>query len=427
MGENRVQLQDTAKILGLQGVEVIKTTYTTTEEATEVIIHIRPINYKKTCPYCKSAATIRNGVDGYRRIKHLKIADAQCMLVVPRQRLKCKECFGTYTYEYEFVKGKERYTRAYKTQIYRIAIGSTVLHSAELTETPYSTAERFFKEAVRHIAPLTVTAAQEHANQSAKLILGIDDFAIRKGHNYNTGIHDLRGESLLGIVKGRKLSELRTFMKANATIAGLKPHAIVMDLAKNYHTFAAEFFPDAIRVADRFHVNRYILDALNEIRRRVSKELAPQARLNLKRNKHLLNKRGDCLNYAEQEQLQTMLAYSHDLKAVYELKERLIDWYDLSFNYKTAQTGYQQWCAHGYALNIPEINNALKTFTNWQEEIVNYHRCRFTNGIVEGRNAKIKALQRRRFFLRNRTFYEALIFIECNFLISHSYSKLLCT
>jgi transposase len=175
------------------------------------------------------------------------------------------------------------------------------------------------------------------------------------------------------------------------------------------------FSPKAIRVADRFHVNGYIMDALNEVRRRVSKELSAQARANLRRNKHLLNKRNDSLNQMQHQQLEQLLAYSSDLKAVYELKEMLIDWYDLSFNHQSALEGYTTWLRKGHSLNIPEVKNALKTFENWQTEIVNYHLCRFTNGIVEGRNAKIKSLQRRRFFLRNRTFYEALIFIECNY------------
>jgi len=156
------------------------------------------------------------------------------------------------------------------------------------------------------------------------------------------------------------------------------------------------------------------MDALNEVRRRVSKELSPHARTNLRRNKHLLNKRNDSLNEIQQQQLEELIAYSPDLKDVYSLKEMLIDWYDLSFNHQSALVGYKSWLKKGHALNIPEVENALKTFENWQTEIVNYHLCRFTNGIVEGRNAKIKSLQRRRFFLRNRTFYDALIFIECN-------------
>ena len=47
-------------------------------------------------------------------------------------------------------------------------------------------------------------------------------------------------------------------------------------------------------------------------------------------------------------------------------------------------------------------------------EITNYHQCRFTNAAVEGKNNKIKALQRRSYFLRNRTSYEYRIYLECN-------------
>jgi len=141
------------------------------------------------------------------------------------------------------VTGKERYTEAFKIQNYKLSIGATVQHCAKNTETPYSTAERFFKETALKIAPYTKEAAQEIARQSAKLILGIDDFAIRKGHNYNTGFHDLRGENMIGIAEGRTLDELRAYMRENPQIAALNPHAVIMDLARGYHSFAAEFFP----------------------------------------------------------------------------------------------------------------------------------------------------------------------------------------
>ena len=160
-----------------------------------------------------------------------------------RQRYKCKVCNATFTHKYEFVTGKERYTEGFKIQTYNQCIGATVKHSAEVTKTPYSTAERFFKKIALQISTLTLKAAQEIAKQSTKLILGIDDFAIRKGHNYNTGFHDLRGENLIGIAKGRTLDELRAYMEENPQLAELNPYAIVMDLARGYHSFAADFFP----------------------------------------------------------------------------------------------------------------------------------------------------------------------------------------
>ena len=241
-----MHLQDIGKLLKLQGVRVISVISEPdepTEEGATAIIKVEPLSHAKECPCCKNETLILNGNSGYRHIRHLNIATVKCMILALRQRYKCKNCNATFTHEYEFVTGKERYTEAFKIQNYKQSIGATVQHGAGVMETPYSTAERFFKETALKIAPYTMEAAQKIAKQSAKLILGIDDFAIRKGHNYNTGFHDLRGENLIGIAEGRTLDELREYMKKNPQMAALNPHAVIMDLARGYHSFAAEFFP----------------------------------------------------------------------------------------------------------------------------------------------------------------------------------------
>jgi len=407
-----VQLQDTIEVLGLQGVKIKGIAYE--EEESRVIFKVEPVDGKQSCPCCRSHQVIRNGKDGYRRIRHLDIAGKECLIEAPRIRLKCKSCEATYAYQYEFVRGKQQYTKAYKAHLYELAIGSTVNHASEIARMPYSSVERFFKEVVLDLCPKTKEQAQSQALMDTKLVLGIDDFAIRKGHNYNTGIHDLRGESLLDVVEGRTLSELCDYMGKNPAMAALAPYAVVMDLAVGYHSFAAKFFPKALRVADRFHVNCYILEAMNKIRRRIGRQLTPPKRSRLNRGKHLLNKRGSCLADGQRYQLQTLLSYSPDLKAAYEIKERLVDWYDTSISFSCAKAGFQRWLDLAHSFHIVEIEEAIKTFENWQTEIVNYHLCRFTNAAVEGRNGKIKSLQRRRFFVRNRIFYTSLIILECN-------------
>jgi len=410
-----VLLQDIVKIMGLQGVRATEIHYIHQDnEIVEMQVRVVPLERIQNCPCCHCSKVIRKGIENNKKITHLNMGLVPCVLIVPSIKLKCKNCEANFAYTYEFVEGKERYTKAFKAQIYHIAIGSTVEHSANLTGTPYSTVERFFKEIAQKVAESTVKQVQDTALESNKLILGIDDFAIRKGHNYNTGIHDLRGESLIGIAEGRTLPELREYMKANPQIASLKPFAVVVDLARGYHTFAAEFFPDAIRVADRFHVNGYIIEALNAIRRRVGQSLNSDDRTTLNRHRHLLNKRNEDLSSEQRKKLSTLLDYSEELAYAYDLKEQLIDWYDCSSNYNSACSGFRRWLDKGHGFDIPEIETALSTFENWKTEILNYHKCRFTNGVVEGRNGKIKSIQRRHFFLRNRRFYEALCFIECN-------------
>ena len=133
------------------------------------------------------------------------------------------------------------------------------------TETPYSTAERIFNNYLDNIKSQICTETLELSENTEKLIIGINDFAIRKGHSYNTGIHDLRNETLLHLVKGRKLNELREDRVKHPQIYEIQPIAIVMDLVKYYHKFTEETFPKAIRIADRFHLNKYALDALQDV------------------------------------------------------------------------------------------------------------------------------------------------------------------
>lgn len=46
-----------------------------------------------------------------------------------------------------------------------------------------------------------------------------------------------------------------------------------MDLTQSYHNFVKAAFVKVVRTANRFHVKRYIIDALRAIHRRISKVL----------------------------------------------------------------------------------------------------------------------------------------------------------
>ena len=86
---------------------------------------------------------------------------------------------------------------------------------------------------------------RDYLPDQAELVLGIDDFAIKKGHTYNTGIHDLRDETMLDLLSGRKLDALRTYAEQHPEFLTLNPKAVVMDLAQTYHTWISECFQRA--------------------------------------------------------------------------------------------------------------------------------------------------------------------------------------
>lgn len=380
-----------------------------------LFLSLCPTKSKQPCPCCRTQAFVicKGSRQKLRQVRHLRCFNRETILLIPMKRLFCKQCEVSFTYQYAFLTGKTRYTNDYKRELSKPLVGTTVKQLTDTFKVPYSTGERFIKQHLAHLIPSIQRKVIAAAQGSTRLILGIDDFAIRKGHTYNTGFHDLRNGNLLTLVMGRTYQTLIQNQGLMKQLKELKPYAVVMDLARSYHKFVAEVFPDAIRIADRFHVNRYLTDALQAVRRRISLSLTPESRKYLKRNKNLIGKRYDSLSEKEERKLGKLLSYSKELTEVYAIKESLINWYELS-DETNSYRRLIQWIARAKALNIPELTEALKPFENWTEEISNYHKCRYTNGSVEGRNNKIKTLIRRSYFLPNRTIYENRILLECN-------------
>lgn len=358
----------------------------------DFFIHAQPTDWLQDCPQCKGKNVIRKGCAYLRKVRHLSAFGRRVYLLLPAIRMSCKQCEASFVWQYECVTPGKRYTKQFEASLTGQIVGATVTHAAKVMKTPASTVERVYKAWMKNESARVQAVCKKQAVESKQLVLGIDDFAILKGHTYNTGLHDLRGGSFLDVIPGRRLNELRSYYQENPQWKDLQPVAVVMDLAKGYHTFIEEVYPSAIRIANRFHVNRYVTEALQVVRKQVQKDLSPRIRQQLKQNYRLLGKRADQLSEKVAAMVNQFLQYSDALRAVYKWKESFITWYDCSASHALAVTGFARWIEQESRIEHPAVQDCLKTMKNWQEEICNYHHLRFTNAAVEGRNNKIKAL-----------------------------------
>ena len=215
-----------------------------------------------------------------------------------------------------------------------------------------------------------VQQAWDQAKETEGLVLGIDDFAIKKGHTYNTGIHNLRGETMLDLLAGRKLEDLRTYARQHPDFLTLNPKAVVMDLAQAYHTWISECFPRAIRIADRFHVHGYVIESVQEVRKSVQQTLSPRAKAILKSHHRLLNPPVHSLPEKSKAQLEILLAYSALLRSVWEWQEAFSQWYDYSPTTSIALLGFTRWLEQGEKIEHDAVRSTLKAMRHWQDEIV---------------------------------------------------------
>lgn len=90
--------------------------------------------------------------------------------------------------------------------------------------------------------------------------LGVDDFALRKGHTYGTLLCDLETGKPIDILPGRLAEPLTKWLKTHPGV-----EVIARDRATAYADAARAGAPRAVQVADRFHLVKNVSDALKEI------------------------------------------------------------------------------------------------------------------------------------------------------------------
>jgi transposase len=88
-------------------------------------------------------------------------------------------------------------------------------------------------------------------------VIGVDDWAMRKGHTYGTIIIDLERGEVLELLPGRDGAELKTWLSQHSEIEVLS-----RDRWASFADAAAEAAPQAQQVADRWHLLKNIREAL---------------------------------------------------------------------------------------------------------------------------------------------------------------------
>ena len=242
--------------------------------------------------------------------------------------------------------------------------------------------------------------------------IGIDEYSRRKGHRYNTLIVDLDRGKPIATFKGRRAEDVITWFQSRPQAERDQVEVVVMDMSKTYASAIQQLFGEQVQVIDRFPVVHLAVDALDGVLRSVHKQLDAEEAKALKK----LRKRW--LKSANQLDVDELIARYEwrrrfpELREVIDWIQTLRAWFERPYE-KPARAALLKLMERARQSALEPLQRMAGTLRRWFEPISRYIRHRYTNGMTEGFNNKIKLIQRRAYGLRNEHNRRKRILADC--------------
>jgi len=251
--------------------------------------------------------------------------------------------------------------------------------------------------------------------------LSIDEVALSQGELYtivtNKKYKGKKG-SLVAIIAGTKADEVIEHISKIDYQKRQSVKEITLDMANSMKLIAKKCFPKAIQVTDRFHVQKLVLEALQEIRikhrweamdmenqaiiksKSQNKTHIPQLLSNgdslkqlLARSRYLLYKSREKWTINQQERAEILFELYPEIKTAYYLSQQLRSIYNTNNDKSVAMLKLAHWYRKVEESGFKNFNIVLNTITVNYQSILNYFNNRSTNAAAESFNAKIKAFR----------------------------------
>lgn len=355
---------------------------------------------------CRHCGMNKNKVKAYRirELKHGFWNGKMVILKLKLPKLFCKSCGRYFMAPVPGVLPKRRATEQFRKEVFHLHQGGlTQKHLSISHSISTATVERWYQDYV-------VYRVKELEGRSCPIVLGIDEHFFSRKDGYATTFADLRNHKVFDVVLGRSEESLKAYLRRLKGRDNVR--VVVMDLSETYRSIIKKYFPNAMIVADRFHVVRL----LNQHFLKVWGTLDPKGKKS--RGLFSLVRRHEWNLKPEQvPKIEKYFKECPGLEPLYRFKQDLMRLLLIKHQTKREVVSLiPQLLWHMNEL-LESPWEPLKTFgqtlQSWIEPIVRMWRFTKTNGITEGLHNKMEMISRRAFGFRNFKNYRLRVIALC--------------
>ena len=356
---------------------------------------------KSCCPNCGKESP---GYDSRRRRwRQLDTCQYKTILVADVPRVKCEE-HGVVTVSVPWAEPGSGFTAMFEALV--------IDWLKEASTSAVSRLMGLSWNAIDGIMQRAVARGLSRREAVFPTRIGVDETAFRKRHDYVTIVSDQQEGNVLHVGSDRRKETLKAWYESLTEAQRDAIESVSMDMWPAYINATLESLPEAEeKIAfDKFHVAKYLGEAVDKVRRQEHKALMAEGYEDLKGSKHdwLYNPE----NMTRKQKIRFKSLRDSTLKTAraWAIKELAMSlWYYVSKTW--ARKGWEQWLSWAVRSRLEPIKDVARTIKEHLWGILNAVVLKVSNGPAEGLNSRIKMIKvRSRGFRNKERFANAIYF-----------------
>lgn len=353
------------------------------------------------CPECGASCPIHS-FRKRRYWRHLDMMQFKTKIHTQAPRTSCA-AHGVKTIRVPWADAHSRFTLVFE------AFAIEVL-KATASVTQAQSLLRLSWDAVQRIKERGVQRGLKRRKEDAITHIGIDEKSFLKGHKYVSIMTDIERGRVLDVVQDRTKESASLLIKTSLSdeqCRGVK--AATMDMWPAFMN-AWRQESDAPIVHDRFHISKYLGDAVNAVRKTEHRTLMKRGDNLLKGTKYLFLKNeraGD-----EKKRFSALMNEELKVGRAWTLKEAFRHFWEY-VRESAARSFFDRWYFRATHSRLKPIIDVAKLLQRHLTGLLSHCAHDITNAVTEGLNNKIQSIKANARGFRNFAHYRIAILFSC--------------
>ena len=355
------------------------------------------------CPECGCECSIHDSAPE-RTWRHLDTMQFVTLLRARTPRANCPE-HGIKTMTVPWAAPQGRFTLHFERFAVEVLLAcASVKQACELLGIGWESAHEMMKRAVERGLERRPLDQLKH--------LGMDEKSFKRGQSYITLLTDLEQSRVVEVVEDRTTEAAGKLWDSLSPEQKATVEAVAVDMWAPFIQTVEQQVPDADVVHDKFHVSKYLNEAVDQVRRQEHKELRAQGDETLtgSRQLWLYNPQNfspeQAAEFAALKNLQLKVARAWAAK---ELFTKFWQYQEAGW----ARRFFKDWFGWVSRSRLKPLIAVAKMLKRHLENLLTYLKHHITNAVTEGLNSKIQSLKSAARGFRNFQNYRTRILFFC--------------